>query len=47
MFRRARVRLTLLYIGLFALVLGIFSGVFYTPRPRFESWLPYQFHGDK
>ena len=29
MFRRARVRLTLLYIGLFALVLGIFSGVFY------------------
>ena len=29
MFRRARVRLTLIYIGLFALVLGIFSDVFY------------------
>lgn len=29
MFRRARVRLTLLYIGLFALVMGAFSVVFY------------------
>lgn len=29
MFRRARVRLTLLYIGLFALVIGAFSLVFY------------------
>ena len=29
MFRRARVRLTLLYIGLFALVIGAFSVVFY------------------
>jgi two-component system OmpR family sensor kinase len=29
MFRRARVRLTVLYIGLFALVLGAFSLVFY------------------
>jgi signal transduction histidine kinase len=29
MFRRARIRLTLLYIALFALVLGVFSVVFY------------------
>ena len=29
MFRRARVRLTVLYIVLFALVLGVFSAVFY------------------
>ena len=29
MFRRARIRLTVLYIGLFALVLGVFSLVFY------------------
>ncbi|MEO7665023.1 MAG: HAMP domain-containing sensor histidine kinase [Candidatus Limnocylindrales bacterium] len=29
MFRRARLRLTLLYIGLFGLVLGTFSAVFY------------------
>lgn len=29
MFRRARVRLTLLYIGLFAVVIGVFSLVFY------------------
>ena len=29
MFRRARIRLTVLYIGLFALVLGVFSVVFY------------------
>ena len=29
MFRRARVRLTVLYIGLFALVIGVFSLVFY------------------
>ncbi len=29
MFRRARIRLTVLYIGLFALVLGVFSVAFY------------------
>ena len=29
MFRRARIRLTVLYIALFALVLGVFSLVFY------------------
>ena len=29
MFRRARIRLTALYIALFALVLGVFSLVFY------------------
>jgi OmpR-family two-component system manganese-sensing sensor histidine kinase len=29
MFRRARIRLTVLYIGLFALVVGVFSLVFY------------------
>ena len=41
MFRRARVRLTVLYIGLFALVIGVFSLIFYIGfatilRPAFD-----------
>ena len=37
MFRRARIRLTVLYVVFFALVIGVFSLVFYVGFPTGEG----------